>query len=35
MEIAHGAIESMGARERHHVVLPSYPNYKARLGCAF
>lgn len=28
MEIAHGAIESMGARERHHVVLPSYPNYK-------
>ncbi|KAI7835781.1 hypothetical protein COHA_010324 [Chlorella ohadii] len=28
MEIAQGAIESMGARERHHVVLPSYPNYR-------
>ncbi|PRW45589.1 histone-lysine N-methyltransferase SMYD3 [Chlorella sorokiniana] len=28
MEIAQGALESMGARERHHVVLPSYPNYR-------
>lgn len=33
MEIAHGAIEAMGARERHHVVLPSYPNY--RVGAWF
>ena len=27
MDDAHGADEVMGARERHHVVLPSYPNF--------
>jgi hypothetical protein len=32
MDEAQGADEVMGARERHHVVLPSYPNFHVRGG---
>ena len=32
MEEEYEAIESRGANERHHVVLPSYPNYRVRNG---
>lgn len=34
MEDAYDAVENVGARERHHVVLPSFPNYRVRpLAC--